>query len=85
MWTFLCDARAVLTRACRYDQAQAKLDKLEGKAGSYEHISGVVKDQNESLAKELSCLHRQVSARMLRLWDCRRVVTLASALCRRGV
>ncbi len=67
MWTWLCDARAVLTRACRYDQAQAKLDKLEGKAGSYEHISGVVKDQNESLAKELSCLHRQVSARMLRL------------------
>jgi hypothetical protein len=46
----------------RYDQAQAKLDKLEGKAGSYEHISGVVKDQNESLAKELSSLHRQVSA-----------------------
>ena len=44
----------------RYEQAQAKLDKLEGKAGSYEHISGVVKDQNETLAKELSALHRQV-------------------------
>ncbi len=45
---------------CRYEQAQTKLDKLEGRAGSYEHISGVVKDQNETLAKELSALHRQV-------------------------
>jgi len=44
----------------RYEQAQAKLDKLEGKAGIHEHISGVVKDQNETLAKELSALHRQV-------------------------
>jgi predicted nucleic acid-binding Zn-ribbon protein len=44
----------------RYEQAQTKLDKLEGKAGSFEHISGVVKDQNESLAKELSALRRQV-------------------------
>ena len=44
----------------RYEQAQAKLDKLEGKAGSYEHISGGMKDQNETLAKELSALHRQV-------------------------
>ncbi len=33
---------------------------MQGKAGSYEHMSGVVKDQNESLAKELSALHRQV-------------------------
>ncbi len=46
----------------RYEHAQTKLDKLEGKAGSYEHISGVVKDQNETLAKELSALHRQVCA-----------------------
>jgi hypothetical protein len=44
----------------RYNQAQAQLDKVQGKAGSYEHMSGVVKDQNESLAKELSALHRQV-------------------------
>ena len=52
-------SRFVVTMV-RYEQAQAKLDKLEGKAGSYEHISGVVKDQNETLAKELSALHRQV-------------------------
>ncbi len=45
----------------RYEQAQAKL----GKAGSYEHISGVVKDQNETLAMELSALHRQVG----RAWE----------------
>jgi hypothetical protein len=29
-------------------------------SGSYQHMSGVVKDQNESLAKELSAAHRQV-------------------------
>lgn len=45
---------------CRYEQAQTKLDKLEGRAGSFEHVNGVVKDQNETLAKELSALHRQV-------------------------
>jgi len=44
----------------RYDQAQAKLDKLEGRERLYEHISGVAKDQNETLAMELSALHRQV-------------------------
>ncbi len=57
----MCVLQALTQRRCRYSQAQAQLDKVQGKAGSYEHMSGVVKDQNETLAKELSALHRQVS------------------------
>ncbi len=47
----------------RYNQAQAQLDKVQGTAVSHEHMSGVVKDQNESLAKEMSALHRKVCCR----------------------
>ena len=52
--------RLSAVQAQQLAQTKAKLDKLEGKAGSYEHISRVVKDQNETLAMELSALHRQV-------------------------
>ncbi len=44
----------------RYNQAQAQLDKVLGKAGSVEHMSAFQKDQNETLAKTLSALHRRV-------------------------
>ncbi len=56
------DRDAAQEKALAQANARYELAKLEGKAGCFEHISCVIKDQNESLAKELGALRCQVRA-----------------------